>query len=51
MVNYFVSGSMHLPADSVTWVLQGLLWAVVGLLILAFHRRRQRLAALTDRTC
>ena len=51
MVNYFVSGSMHLPADSVTWVLQGLLWAAVGLLILAFHRRRQRLAALTDRTC
>ena len=48
MVNYFVSGSMHLPADSVTWVLQGLLWAAVGLLILAFHRRRQRLAG---RTC
>ena len=51
MVNYFVSGSMHLPADSVTWVLQGLLWAAVGLLILAFHRRRQRLAALTGQTC
>ena len=48
MVNYFVSGSMHLPADSVTWVLQGLLWVAVGLLILAFHRRRQRLAG---RTC
>ena len=51
MVNYFVSGSMHLPADSVTWVLQGLLWAAVGLLILAFHCRRQQLAALTDLPC
>ena len=51
MVNYFVSGSMHLPADSVTWVLQGLLWVAVGLLILAFHRRRQRLAALAGRPC
>ena len=51
MVNYFVSGSMHLPADSVTWVLQGLLWAVVGLLILVFHRRHRRLVALAGRPC
>ena len=42
---------LHLPSGSITWVLQGLLWAAVGLLSLAFHRRRQRLAALTDRTC
>ena len=51
MVNYFVSSSMHLPGDSVTWVLQGLLLAVVGLLILVFHRRHRRLAALAGRPC
>ena len=41
---------LQLPVGSVTWVLQGLIWVAVGLLILVFHRRRQRLAALTDRT-
>ena len=51
MVNYFVSSSMHLPGDSVTWVLQGLLLAVVGLLILVFHRRHRRLVALAGRPC
>ena len=50
LVNYYVAESLHLPVGSITWILQGLLWATVGLLILAFHRRRQRLAALTDRT-
>ena len=42
---------LQLPNGSITWVLQGLIWAVVGLLILAFHRRRQQLAALTDLPC
>ena len=51
VANDVLSDRLHLPVDSITWVLQGLLWAVVGLLILAFHRRRQRLSALTDRTC
>ena len=50
LVNYYVADPLHLPTGSVTWVLQGLLWAAVGLLILAFHRRRQRLAALTGQT-
>jgi len=50
LVNYYVAGPLYLPAGSVTWVLQGLIWAAVGLLILAFHHRRQRLAALTGRT-
>ena len=51
VANDVLSDRLHLPSGSITWVLQGLLWAAVGLLILAFHRRRQRLAALTDRTC
>ena len=51
VANDVLSDRLHLPVGSITWVLQGLLWAAVGLLILAFHRRRQRLAALTDRTC
>ena len=50
LVNYYVAEPLHLRTGSITWILQGLLWATVGLLILAFHRRRQRLAALTDRT-
>nr|WP_167147620.1 CPBP family intramembrane glutamic endopeptidase [Actinomyces sp. ZJ308] len=41
VVNYYVSGSLRLPGGSVTWILQGLLWAAVGLLILAVHRRRR----------
>ena len=51
VANDMLSDWLHLPHGSITWILQGLLWAAVGLLILAFHRRRQRLAALTDRTC
>lgn len=51
VANDLLSDRLHLPVGSITWVLQGLIWAAVGLLILAFHRRRQRLAALTDRTC
>ncbi|MGO4044389.1 CPBP family glutamic-type intramembrane protease [Actinomyces johnsonii] len=51
VANDVLSDRLHLPVGSITWVLQGLIWAAVGLLILAFHRRRQRLAALTDRTC
>ena len=50
LVNYYVAEPLNLRIGSITWVLQGLTWAAVGLLILAFHRRRQRLAALTDRT-
>ena len=50
VANDLLSDRLHLPIGSITWVLQGLIWAAVGLLILAFHRRRQRLAALTDRT-
>ena len=50
VANDLLSDRLHLPVGSITWVLQGLIWAAVGLLILAFHRRRQRLAALTDRT-
>ena len=48
LVNYYVAEPLHLRTGSITWILQGLLWATVGLLILAFHRRRQRLAG---RTC
>ncbi len=48
LVNYYVAEPLHLRTGSITWILQGLLWAAVGLLILAFHRRRQRLAG---RTC
>ena len=50
VANDLLSDRLHLPVGSITWVLQGLIWAAVGLLILAFHRRRQRLAALTGRT-
>ena len=50
LVNYYVAEPLHLRIGSITWVLQGLTWAAVGLLILAFHRRRQRLAALTGQT-
>lgn len=50
VANDVLSDRLHLPVGSITWVLQGLIWAAVGLLILAFHRRRQRLAALTGRT-
>ena len=51
LVNYCVAEPLHLRIGSITWVLQGLTWVAVGLLILAFHRRRQRLAALTGQTC
>ena len=51
VANDVLSDRLHLPVGSITWILQGLLWAAVGLLILAFHRRRQRLAALTGQTC
>ena len=51
LVNYYVAEPLHLRIGSITWVLQGLTWVAVGLLILAFHRRRQRLAALTGRAC
>ena len=51
LVNYYVAEPLNLRIGSITWVLQGLTWAAVGLLILAFHRRRQRLAALTGRAC
>ena len=51
VANDLLSDRLHLPVGSITWVLQGLIWAAVGLLILAFHRRRQRLAALSGRTC
>jgi len=51
VANDMLSDWLHLPNGSITWIPQGLLWAAVGLLILAFHRRRQRLAALTGQTC
>ena len=51
VANDMLSDWLHLPHGSIAWILQGLLWAAVGLLILAFHRRRQRLAALTGQTC
>ena len=51
VANDMLSDWLHLPHGSIAWILQGLLWAAVGLLILAFHRRRQRLAALTGRAC
>ena len=44
LVNYYVAEPLHLRIGSITWILQGLLWASVGLLILAFHCRRQRLS-------
>ena len=47
LVNYYVAEPLHLRIGSITWVLQGLTWAAVGLLILAFHRRRQRLSGQT----
>lgn len=50
VANDALTDRLHLPVGSITWILQGVIWAVVGLLVLAFHRRRQRLAVLTDRT-
>lgn len=50
VANDVLTDRLHLPVGSITWILQGLIWAAVGLLILAFHHRRQRLAALTGRT-
>lgn len=50
VANDVLSDRLHLPNGAITWILQGLLWVAIGLLILAFHRRRQRLDALTDRT-
>ena len=47
VVNDALKDRLHLPVGSITWILQGLLWAAVGLLILAFHRRRQRLSGQT----
>ena len=51
VANDVLTDRLHLPVGSITWILQGVIWAAVGLLILAFHRRRQRLAALTGQTC
>ena len=51
VANDMLSDWLHLPNGSITWILQGVIWAAVGLFILAFHRRRQRLAALTGRAC
>ena len=47
VANDMLSDWLHLPHGSITWIPQGLLWAAVGLLILAFHRRRQRLSGQT----
>ena len=47
VANDALTDRLHLPVGSITWILQGLLWAAVGLLILAFHRRRQRLSGQT----
>ena len=47
VANDALKDRLHLPVGSITWILQGLLWAAVGLLILAFHRRRQRLSGQT----
>jgi len=47
VANDMLSDWLHLPNGSITWIPQGLLWAAVGLLILAFHRRRQRLSGQT----
>lgn len=44
LVNYYVADPLHLPAGTATWVLQGLLWAAVGVVILVFHRRQRWLA-------
>nr|WP_083840665.1 type II CAAX endopeptidase family protein [Actinomyces sp. oral taxon 849] len=44
VANDLLSDRLHLPVGSITWVLQGLIWAAVGLLILVFHRRQRRLA-------
>ena len=51
VANDALTDRLHLPIGSITWILQGVIWAAVGLFILAFHRRRQRLAALTGRAC
>lgn len=40
VANDVMSGPLHLPNGSVTWMLQGVLWAAVGLLILGVHRRQ-----------
>ena len=50
VANDALTDRLHLPVGSITWILQGVICAAVGLFILAFHRRRQRLAALTGRT-
>ncbi|OLL11542.1 CAAX protease family protein [Actinomyces oris] len=50
VANDALTDRLHLPVGSITWILQGVIWAAVGLFILAFHRRRQRLAALMGRT-
>ena len=47
VANDVLMDRLHLPVGSITWILQGMLWAAVGLLILAFHRRRQRLSGQT----
>lgn len=47
VANDLLSDRLHLPVGSITWVLQGLIWVAVGLLILVFHRRRQRLSGQT----
>ena len=47
VANDMLSDWLHLPHGSITWIIQGLLWAAVGLLNLAFHRRRQRLSGQT----
>ena len=44
VANDALTDRLHLPVGSITWVLQGLIWAAVGLLILVFHRRQRRLA-------
>ena len=48
VANDVLTDRLHLPVGSITWILQGVIWAAVGLFILAFHRRRQR---LSGRTC
>ena len=47
VANDMLSDWLHLPNGSITWILQGVIWAAVGLFILAFHRRRQRLSGQT----
>ncbi len=47
VANDALTDRLHLPVGSITWILQGVIWAAVGLFILAFHRRRQRLSGQT----